>query len=607
MGVLKDVADRILGGSITSLEEAVSVYGKQALLESANNGLLRERISELELSMEDAGWLRLSGDLAEGKEFSRDAIRNINKLSRLYWLKNPLIKRAVYTQTAYIFGQGMTLKAAHPSIQDVIDDLTDDEKNKTELFDHQARMTKETELQLLANLFFVFFVNESTGHVRIRTVDPDEITNIVTNPEDRKEPWYYLREWQQVKELGSETTEVHKLYYPDYRYNPQKGYPSAIDGVKVAKEQVYHVKVNCLSDMKFGVSEVYAGIDWAKAYKEFLEDWATIVKALSRFAWKVTSSVGQTGIDLAKSKLNSTVTSANPTERTMPPAAGSMWMSNDALKMEPITKSGATTSVEDGRRLLLMVSAATGIFEHYFGDPSTGNLATAKSMERPMELMFVDRQELWRSVHDTICQYAIDQAIIASSGPLKGEVEWNDYDERKVQIENDAADPQDKNSEGPQPIDRTVVITFPDILEKDMDGKIKAIVTSATLDGKQPAKTIDMKTVTKMLLDALGESDYSDLLDTLFPDDPIAWTEQAKIDDKAAAEKAKAFGLPAPGTTPPADTRPGAPSGAPAPVGTPPGPKPPTAKSEPPAPPVHESYIKAIEEVRDVVKSFLKE
>jgi hypothetical protein len=45
MGVLKDVADRILGGSITSLEEAVSVYGKQALLESANNGLLRERIS----------------------------------------------------------------------------------------------------------------------------------------------------------------------------------------------------------------------------------------------------------------------------------------------------------------------------------------------------------------------------------------------------------------------------------------------------------------------------------------------------------------------------------------------------------------------------------
>jgi hypothetical protein len=31
---------------------------------------------------------------------------------------------------------------------------------------------------------------------------------------------------------------------------------------------------------------VYAALDWARAYKEFLEDWASIAKALSRFAWK---------------------------------------------------------------------------------------------------------------------------------------------------------------------------------------------------------------------------------------------------------------------------------------------------------------------------------
>ncbi|WP_319580514.1 hypothetical protein [uncultured Methanospirillum sp.] len=49
-----------------------------------------------------------------------------------------------------------------------------------------------------------------------------------------------------------------------------------------------HVKVNCLNDMLWGVSEVYTAIDWSKGYKEFLEDWMRLVKAYSRFAWNAT-------------------------------------------------------------------------------------------------------------------------------------------------------------------------------------------------------------------------------------------------------------------------------------------------------------------------------
>ena len=118
--------------------------------------------------------------------------------------------------------------------------------------------------------------------------------------------------------------------------------------------------------------------------------------------------------------------------------------------MEPIKTAGATTKADDGDKLVHMVSAATGIFYHYLvGDPSTGNLATAKSMERPMELQFKNRQKLWIDVYTNILNYAIDQSIIASAGKLAGGRKKEDPDNIVL-------------ASG----ERMLSITFPDILEK---------------------------------------------------------------------------------------------------------------------------------------------
>lgn len=510
------------------MREAVEEYGTALAQETSNNEILQERLVELELALEDAGWNRLGSE--DDRQFTRAALKTINRTARLYWLKNPLIKRAVYTQTAYIFGQGVEIKATNPEIGDLIKEFMNDQKNQTELTSHQARMMKETELQLLANLYFVFFVNTSDGTTRIRTIPDDEIERVIYNPEDRKEPWYYLRVWKQPKKPGSSDVVDKSMLYPDYRYNPKTRPTSlSLDGktIKIATEQVYHVKVNCLSDMDFGVSEVYAAIDWAKAYKEFLEDWATLVKALSKFAWRVTSKTGAKGVNAAKALFNSTVTADNPVDANNPPATGSMLIHGQGLDVAPITKSGTTTSVDDGRRMLLMVSAATGIFEHYFGDPSTGNLATAKSMERPMELMFKDRQTLWADVHVDILQYVVDQAILAPSGPIKGTADYNKYDERIVQIAND---------EDGKPIDRTIEVIFPDILEKDVAAKVEAIVKATTLAGGQAAGTIDLPTSTRLLLSALGVSDIEAIIKRLFPD-----SEDESWDDIDAKKTAKAL------------------------------------------------------------------
>jgi hypothetical protein len=523
-----------IADEVTALRETVS--GQEETI-----AYLRENLAELELALDDVGWLRMGLD--SSKEFSREGLRKINALARIFWLKNPLVKRAVLIQTQYVFGQGVNIEAKHDKIDEVVQAFLDDKKNQAELTSHQSYSTKEMELQIFANLFFVFFVNNSTGRVRVRSINPDEIEDIVYNPDDGKDPWYYKRTWTR-KGLNASTGQweikTEHRYYPDWRYNPAGGHPAIIGGIKVEVDSpVYHVAVNKLSDMKFGVSEVYAAIDWAKAYKGFLEDWASIVKAYARFAWEVRAPGGSAQVQAIKDKFNTGVTSSSATETNPPPLVGASFISGkNGPQLAPVRTAGATTAAEDGRRLLLMVAAATGIYEHYFGDPSTGNLATAKSMERPMELMFRDRQQLWKDVLHDIIEFVIDQAVKAPSGKLNGLGRVDqDEDGEEVIVMNDDTDNEDEDLRG-KPIDRHVDINFPDLLEKDIVARVDAIVKATTLAGGSPAGTIpDIKYVTRLLLVALGEENVDEILAKMFPE---GW--EAEWDEKYGKQPVPQFG-----------------------------------------------------------------
>lgn len=514
------IANGLSGGQLNSLSEAVELYGKMAFTEHSNNELLQERIAELELALDDVGYERI-GDSNFDKQFTKASIDKIAAMARVYWLKNPLIKRAVATQANYVFGQGVDVVAADEDVQTVVDAFMEDSKNRTELTGEQAMLTKETELQVTSNLFFTFFTDPLNGATRVRTIPLSEITRIIYNPDDSKEPWYYYRQWQQPKEPGSQKYEMHQAMYPDINYMPKGGLPKHFNGIEVmALNPVYHVKTNCLSDMEYGVSEIYAAIDWAKAYKDFLEDWYTIVKSLSKFAWKATSKSGATGMAQAKQVLEGAINGgSNPMNSDLPGQAAQVWMSSDNFDLAPMPKSGATVAVDDGRRALLMVCAATGIYEHYFGDPSTGNLATAKAMEQPMLLMFQERQELWTDVFNTILGYVINQSALKPGGKLRGVMSFNDYGESYVDMGD---------------TDRSVDVKFPPILQEDVNERIDAIVKSVTLSGQTPANTIDLKTATTQMLTALGED--TDIVDKLFPDDPKSWDEVEEEKQQKALE-----------------------------------------------------------------------
>lgn len=506
------------GGKKAALTEsaAASRLAEAAAQYEANSAYLVERLAELELALEDGDWQRLTGE--NNRDFSRDGLKRITHLARLYFLKNPLLKRGVMIQTQYVWGQGATIQARHPKVNEVVQAFLDDPGNKAVLTGHQARMTKETELQIEANLFLAMFTNLATGTVRIRNIPFAEVEDIIFNPDDAAEPWFYKRVWQQSKfdmATGQTSSTPQTAYYPDWRYLPADK-PQSINGKKVHWDApVYHVAVNKLSDMKFGVSEIYAGIDWAKAYKDFLSDWFTIVKAYSRFAWNLTTKGGARGVAAAKTRLGTNLSASSGVDSNPPAATGSTFIATEGVKMEPIKTAGAQTSAEDGRRGLLMVCAALGIYEHYFGDPSTGNLATATSMERPMELMFRDRQTLWADVLTDILNYVIDASVAAVGGKIPGTVTTDADGNRVVTL---AADVDNEDPEkAVEPIDRGLEISFPDILQKDVQGKVAAVISALTLNGQAPV--VPVKEVVKLTLGALGVPNVDELLEVYFPED----------------------------------------------------------------------------------------
>lgn len=462
---------------------------------------LNERLADLELQLENAGWIRQQ-DLYTSSEFSLNGLKTIARLARIFYLKNPLIQRGVDVQTDYVFGRGVTIQAKDEEINAVIQSFLDDLKNQAEITSHQSMLQKDRELQLDGNLFLCFFVHEITGRVRARSIPFQEIGDSpICNPDDAKEPWYYKRVWQTQ---NGDAYKEHTAYYRDWQYSGTDVSMLPKNAI-IADGAVFHIKMGGFSDWRFGVSEVYAALDWARAYKGFLENWATLMQAYARFAMKLQTKGGTSGVAAAKAKVQTGLSSSNGIETNPPATKGAMFIQSDQVALDVVKTAGATTKAEEGRRLLLMVAAAQGLPETFYGDVSVGTLATAESLDRPTELKFSNRQEFWQSNYTRIVWFVIRCSVAANQGALSsiGRMEANEYGEDQLVIQ-----------EG---INQELTIQFPEILSISIKDHVQSIVSAATLNGAQ-LTLFDPITVTKMLMEAMGVDDIDEKLKTLFPD-----------------------------------------------------------------------------------------
>lgn len=458
-----------------ALQEEIARY-------DATLGLYQERLADLELAAEDVGWAQIGGQ--GDYEFDRATLDKIIRRARLMWLSHPLIRRSVVVQTYYVFGQGVTIAARDDQANEVLQGFWMDRRNRAAVTGHQARAQLENTLQVDGNVVLALPTDPSTGRVHVRTVVIDEIRDVICNPDDRMEPWFYRREWDQRAvdpRAGIHTTQRRVALYPDWAYRPDGGVPDTYAGLPVRVDTpLMHTKVGGLGTMRFGLPDFYAAMDWARGYKEFLEDVASVWRSLSRFAWQLKSKKPKA----AKAKLGTSRT-ASTGESNPAPIAGSVFIpGDDDTTLTPIPKTGATLAANDGRQLRLMVAAATDIPDTMLAnDPNMGNLATARTLDRPTELAMRDRQTLWADVYRDLAEYVLGQAMSRPNGPLR-------------------------NSD----VETAVDVHFPSIREPNAAEIVGAIVNAATLGGKPQAGLIPEDEIARQLLHALGSEHVEKIL-----------------------------------------------------------------------------------------------
>lgn len=464
--------------------------------------LLKENFADLarahdQLAADELGWASLSGQWTGDSDFTPEQRKRTAKLARIMAIANPLVKNGVAVRTGFVWGQGVEIavKDDPDSGQDVnavVQAFLDDPDVQEVWSGMQAREEHERALGTDGELFWCLPTDQRTGQVQIREIDPDEIVDIVEDPSNWRRPLYYKRQFVDAPrstETGERTAgRSVTVYYPALGYQPAGALRyKRIGGSEVRWDQpVLHVAVNRPRKSLRGIGDAVPALPWATLSKQFLENWATLMKALSRYAWKQTAKGGR--VEQAAAK-----------HRTAEGVGGTVVMPMGA-DLQAVPKSGATIDADSGLPLIKMVAAAFGIpITMLLGDPgSTGARAVAETLDRPTENSLSMRREMWAASIRKVLNHVIDSAVIAPGGALHGTVE-RVGDRMIVNL------PEDDT--------RTISFDWPDFSTDSVLDQMKA-VTMLDQTGK-----IDSLTIARLVLKAMKVKDADEIIAGLRDED----------------------------------------------------------------------------------------
>jgi hypothetical protein len=525
---------------------------REATLREAGNVSANGAMGQLELDLQNSEWRREINN--SWLEFSRWGIQQIILISRLYYIKNPIARRLINIVAYYVMGRGIEISSTDDAVNDAIKDIL--EANKAVLGQTAlADLVRKTIYD--GNLFFVFFPDtQNTGGCQIRTIDAVEIQDIVTNPDDATEKWYFRRTWTSRDfdtETGAITTKSEEAWYPSIDYNPTAK-PAAINNVPVMwASPVYHRAYGTVGKWLFGCPPLYPALDWIKASRRYLEACATLAASLAQFSLTLTTKGGQQALAGAKQQLE---TSVGPTQSLYdqnPPAVNaSVFASGPGSKLEAFHSRGQGLDPSEWKPFGAMACICLDVPPTWIGDLETANLATAQTLDRPTELAMMERQETLQEVITTCVTFALNVQLRAPGGKLREAIRKRNLgalaDFRIVEAPRAQTVVSGKTfltylteaqrakaGAAKKDTDLEIKVTFPAIREGDIPALIAATVESMTLGNKGGQIVgIDEKEGVRKLFELGGHDNADEIVEKMYPSTgPNKYDPNRTIEDAA--------------------------------------------------------------------------
>lgn len=386
------------------------------------NEELAESMTQLRLAVDDIGWKPL-GVHQSTEELPLDTIKKAAETCRALATINPLVKRGIAVRTSYIWGGGVQLgqrseRWYNRSVRRTIGDTV-------------AQLELERSAASDGNLIFLVDTVQRT----VQRVPFHQMSGTVTAPDDNETVLYYKRTYTEFSTDLSNvnvdgtlpTQEVRHVWYPSEELEARP--VDSIANVPVDRtKRIVHVAFNRQVGWTWGVPDVFAVVFWSKAYKEFLENCATLQKAYARFAWKVTSSTKK-GTSRVATKM------AEPPQRD--PVTGNYNNVGASVALGAGQDMQALQTVRpvdfsSGLPLASMIAAGLEIpLPMLTSDPGSGNRATAETLDEPTKLAMESRQQLMDDVIRRIKELL---------GAPETEIEWPPVDDEPTHRKVQAAD-----------------------------------------------------------------------------------------------------------------------------------------------------------------------
>lgn len=474
--------------------------------------------------------------------------------SRRALVHDPIAGAEANLRSNFAFGRGISKpQATEDVVQEVIDRFWDDPVNRKKLTSFQAQRKRSNDLIASANLFPGFV--EHNGRIRAVFLEPDEVTNIVPDPDDDEIPLYYVsrkrrQEWdfnqdQQKPVMGFEIKGGRELvlYFPHWRFVEEQIRWAAETGEdappmppqqKRGSAWIDHVAINQIGRTQFGIPPMARTLRFYSAMNQLTEAQvamrqgaASIIaqrtrrgghKDIQRAAAGVLNMVGDIGARRFGSRAEGSEPhnagpGTDPKVAKAPPPAGSWFTANEGERLEAVNlSSGASQAAQDAQIVRAPLAAASGFGQHYLGDPSSTTLAGGTTLELPTLMEVSAWQETFEGLYRFYTERAIEAAVRA--GQLGGLVPSDPGDGRSLQ---DLRLPEDKaEMEKRLGIDLGYSFEMPYPGRRNLPDVVSAVVAMAS--GFDPMG-VD-KPFRRNLLDFFARHG-------LLVEDPAKWVEEA--------------------------------------------------------------------------------
>lgn len=339
------------------------------------------------------GWTRLSSDA--GRDLNPVQRQRMVKMSAWLWQANLIANRLIELPVAYLLAEGVKLVNEEDQYQKVLDRFWRDPINNMDM----KLEKKVRELALFGEQFYPAFVNELSGHVRLGYLDPNQVADVVFDPDNPEQPIGVV-----TKRQGTQQS------YRKYRViinGPEDVFTQRTQAIRqgFTDGDIFYFNINAFCNQGRGHGDLTAQADFLDLYDEFLFGEGERAQALRAFVWDVTlTGADQTEVNRRAKEIK-------------PPAPNSVNVHNDRETWEaqsPQLNSGDTEVI--GKLFRNHILSGATMPPHWFADAGDVNRANGESMGEPTLKMLTLRQRHIKFMLHSIATYVIRQYELANGG-----------------------------------------------------------------------------------------------------------------------------------------------------------------------------------------------